>query len=522
MSVSPTLLFGSPGLTNVENHVKVLIEAAESNIERLTAQIRELTLMRERERSILATLRLMVVPIGKLPTELLVEIFKHAVHTPLFSHIPISQYMYMPGSLFTRAAFGVSQKILGLAQVSPYWRQIVHSSPQLWAEGAIHVDLNKKRTSDETYLSGLQDFLIRSSQLPISVALSQDNALRSQPSISTSSSERARIMLSAASRWQNLSLIQVSFPHFRGLAPGTFNALECLNIRTRWHHTESVTMFQSSPRLRTLTLETRHDEPSDLALFQMPWSQLVDLQVNDNSIGGCRAILLQCSNLVSARFVTSHHWDFSPEASQAPVVVLPFLQTLIITFTGGSAQAIGGIAALFMPLALPSLQTLDLEFNPDEPHIWPTDVFSQFQNRSPNIEVIKLLYSVMDAPGLVALLRHAPALTTLDIRCSWNCVANDVFEGLRYDRDATLALAPKLQDVRFENVGDAFEEGLFEAAIRSRWWTDEQGLAGPSPPRVARLKSVSIICWDDREYFSDDLTTRMDNLVQQGLELDLY
>ncbi|KAJ6531263.1 hypothetical protein B0H19DRAFT_474321 [Mycena capillaripes] len=57
----------SPGLGNVENQVTALI----ANIQRLAAQIDEFTCLREKARSVIVTLRLMIVPIGKLQTELL-------------------------------------------------------------------------------------------------------------------------------------------------------------------------------------------------------------------------------------------------------------------------------------------------------------------------------------------------------------------------------------------------------------------------------------------------------------------
>ncbi|KAJ7461547.1 hypothetical protein FB451DRAFT_485403 [Mycena latifolia] len=513
-----TLLFGSLGLTNVENQVKGLIEAAEANIERLTAQIRELTRMREKERSILATLRLMVVPIGKLPTELLVEIFKDVVYTPPLSNAPVSFY----SEIFNPEARAALRKVLRLAQVCPYWRHIVHSSPQLWVEGVVAVQLDGKKTSTDTYLSGLKDLLSRSSPFPISVSLAQNEKVT--VSSEASASTCARSMLPTARRWQNLRLIMVSLAHFNGLAPGTFDTLERLQIQTNLGPTEPVVAFQSSPRLRSLTIGNYiHDEGfKQVHLFQMPWSQLTDLQVKDGSLGACRAILLQCNSLVSARFMTSHEWDFDLGAAESPVVVLPFLKTLTVTFSGEPAQDMGGIAAFFLPLALPSLQTLDLEFEPDSGDVWPTDVFSQFQSRSPNIEKISLLFSQIRSEGSIALLRHAPALTTLDIRCSWDSLEDNVFEALKYDTGDSAPLAPKLQNINLVSVGFDFQEALFEEAIRSRWWTDEQALPGGAPPRVARLKKVTLVALEDYESFSELLKARMLNeLGEQGLELDL-
>ncbi|KAJ7461545.1 hypothetical protein FB451DRAFT_485427 [Mycena latifolia] len=209
--------------------------------------------MREKERSILAKLRLMVIPIGKLPTELLVEIFKHAVRTPVLndSPDPIS-WGNRIGNLFNAEARTALCKVLRLAQVSSYWRQVVYNSPQLWAEGVVGVHLDGQKTSKDTYLNGLKDLLSRSSPFPISVSLAQNEKVT--VSSEASASACARTMLPTSRLWQNLCLSMVSLAHFNGLAPGTFDSLERLHIETNRRPTEPVVAFQSSPRLRSLAI----------------------------------------------------------------------------------------------------------------------------------------------------------------------------------------------------------------------------------------------------------------------------
>ncbi|KAJ7137824.1 hypothetical protein C8R44DRAFT_766284 [Mycena epipterygia] len=514
MSITPTqlpLLSGSPGLTNVENQVKGLIEAAEVNIERLTVQIRELSYMRDKERDILSTLRAMVAPIRKLPTELLVAIFKFAVHTPLFDNNPINRHDPCT-SMFNTDAYAVLPKVLRLSHVSPYWRQIVHSTPQLWAEGVLAVDWGSDDLP-ETYLDGLNALLSHSSPSPLSVSLVQTAASAS------ASASVARIILPTAERWRNLHIDVVSFPYFDTLPPGTFNALEKLNIQC-FMEQHALTGFQSSPRLRSLSLGTVYGLESNVHLFQMPWSQLTDLTIDDESLGGCRNILLQCSNLISARFRTSHEWDFPLSAVESPIVMLPFLKTLIMSFYGATVEI--GFEAFFIPLALPSLQTLELEFNPEDREFWPTDMFSEFQIRSPNIEQISLLHAPIDSEGLITLLRHGSALTTLNIQNSWGCVNDAVFHALRYDHADPAPLAPRLQELYFEFVGKNFKEGSFEDAIRSRWWKGECPPAGVALPRVARLKKVMLRTgYSAEDALSEGLRARMQELERQGLDLDL-
>ncbi|KAJ7838689.1 hypothetical protein B0H13DRAFT_2677378 [Mycena leptocephala] len=503
----------SPGFTNVENQVKSLIEAAEANIERLTAQIRELKCLCEKERSALATLRLMIVPIGKLPTELLVEIFKIAVHTPVLSdYVPAR---YFQGGLYRGDLRAGLRKILLLSQVSPYWRQIVHNTPQLWAEGVVGICLGSQKDLTDPYLDGLKTLLARSSPFPISVSLAQ---IPNHTALSNSSNTIFCIMVPTVQRWKNLQVDLDSFGFFNALPSGAFEALERLHIEGFSKQNNPVTLFQSAPRLRSFTFKVHE---SAINLIQLPWWQLTQLRIDDDSLGGCRTVLLQCSNLISATFNTCYTWDLAPTLADSPIVVLPFLETLTMAFDGDDDS--GDLGTFFMPLSLPSLTTIDFEFNANVEEFWPTDVFSEFQTRAPKIKKISLLYSSIRCDGLIALLRHGPSLTTLHIQNSWLCVNDDFFDALRYDEADSAPVAPKLQDVHLHSVGE-FNQDLFEDAVRSRWWKDSQRvLPDGSPPRVSRLKKVSVDPTNSEEdRISDELKTRMEELVSQGLDLELF
>ncbi|KAJ7172041.1 hypothetical protein C8R46DRAFT_946892, partial [Mycena filopes] len=334
-----------PEPTNMEIQLR-LIAAAKANIARLTAQIDELHSLREKERSALAELRLTVVPVGQLPPELLAEIFKLAVETPIFASERSERWTY----------------VLRLSQVCGHWRQLVVNTPQLWAEGV--VDVNFSRTLTDKYLDGLKSQLARSTPYPISVSFT-----------GTAVPERMMdtVVLNAP-RWKNLQINMESFP-FPDITRGTFQSLERLYIRDCREQMNTVTAFQSCPRLRDVTLRLAW---SKIRLIQVPWWQLTHLNIVDDSLGGCRAALLQCSNLIRAAIMTSDEWDFAPGAVDSPVVVLPLLETLIMNFDGdGDGDPdIDGIAAFFRPLSLPSLKEIDLTFHPEVEEIWPTTVFS--------------------------------------------------------------------------------------------------------------------------------------------------
>ncbi|KAJ7461527.1 hypothetical protein FB451DRAFT_1404763 [Mycena latifolia] len=194
--------------------------------------------------------------------------------------------------------------------------------------------------------------------------------------------------------------------------------------------------------------------------------------------------------------------------------------TLSDDLEGVSAEEIGGIKAFFLPLALPALKTLDMKFFADTDDFWPTEVFSQFQTRSPNIEHISLLYSQICSEDLIDVLRLAPALAKLEIRNSWYCILDNILECLKYGGGDSVPLVPKLQDIYFECIALDFEEDILEGAIRSRWWTEQVPPGGAQQP-VARLKSFYFSNLDEGLRLSDDLKARMNELAAQGLELDL-
>ncbi|KAJ6531641.1 hypothetical protein DFH09DRAFT_1093092 [Mycena vulgaris] len=168
ITLKSKLSFGSPGLTTI-HQVKGLIEASEANIERLTAQMDEIACMREKEQDILDQLRAMVVPIGHRRS--CWRRFSSARCIPLFNKNTLPPYESYEGErgMFAAGTRTVLQDVLRLSQVSAHWRQIVRNTPQLWAEGIVSIEFDRRNSAGDRFLSGLEDWLTRSS-LSVSVA----------------------------------------------------------------------------------------------------------------------------------------------------------------------------------------------------------------------------------------------------------------------------------------------------------------------------------------------------------------
>ncbi|KAJ7035689.1 hypothetical protein C8F04DRAFT_1233620 [Mycena alexandri] len=243
----------STGPVNFKNQVKALIEATEANIARLTTQIHELTCLRAKECSVVARLRTLIAPIGRLPTELLVEVFKIVVETPIFNSqaslvLPVRKSLYSADS---SAALG---KVLCLSQVSPHWRQIIHGTPRLWAEGVIAVPLNRDIKERDNAL------FTRSTPCPISVSLTH-----SANEDTESSNATARFVMSTAQRWKNLNIDLPSLSDFDDFPLEIFDTLERLHVNNLSKQTNPIVMFHSSPRLQKFSFTTALSRPSKIS-----------------------------------------------------------------------------------------------------------------------------------------------------------------------------------------------------------------------------------------------------------------
>ncbi|KAF7377601.1 hypothetical protein MSAN_00182900 [Mycena sanguinolenta] len=516
MSSPKAALVESPAPCLAENQVKGLIAAAEANIERLTVQIHELSLAREKERSVLAALRSMLVPIGKLPTELFVEIFKL---------VTVLDACFDPKYYSSENARTALRSVLSLSQVSSYWRQIVHNSPQLWAlEGFIRTCVD--RESDVQYLDGLEVLLARSNPVPVSVALVESGK---NPGYRELSKTIARIVTPTAHRWKRLSIgLPSLLPQFNQIPPETFEALEDLFLCGFQEQMDPIVAFQSCPRLLNFGFECYSEAPK-AHLLHLPWSQIVHLEITLLSLLDCRTVLLQCGNLVSAEVRAYDRGDSVPTAGGPVVATLPFLSKLDLTICGRAwpSNELHSVGAFLAPLALPSLKVFDVDFEDGESASWPTQVITLFQGRCPNIEQITLFSSSISSEGLTALLRNAPALTTLDLISCLHCIDEHFWHALRYDVADACPLVPKLRNLRLEYVGDKFTDGSMEAAIRSRWWPSD-GVSAVSPSRISRLKRVSVSrfgedTWiEGLQVFSKEFEAQMQDMVDQGLSLELW
>ncbi|KAF7357772.1 F-box domain-containing protein [Mycena venus] len=456
------------------------ISATEANIRRLTTEIDELESQRQKERRAVGRLWFMILPVGTLPTELLLEIFALAVQSR--TDVDRRSPPYGPDH-------PIHQTLL-LSHVCSLWRQIVLTSPRLWVAGLIDVRLDRKGYLPRN-LARLTMLLDRSSPLPLTVSLAGGKA---ENGADPARAAILHALIPTVSRWKDLKAGHYSFFNELNASPGSFTALEKLDIHLR---SNQLHLFSTSSHLRYLRL-VMEDRMSPGDVLRIPWAQLTHLDLEESNPTTCRLVLLQCTNVVSARFQTTFDWDTNVDA---PATVLPFLQTLKVQLW--ALEVVGHIGPLLGPLTLPALQSFRILGG----EVWPAQEFSTFQMRAPNISQIFLTRSLIASEELVTLLRLAPALTSLTLMSCARCINDPFLQAFTYDVGDGNNLVPHLHDLRWQSVGyHHLDYALFESAIRSRCSAD-----------VTPLKQVIV----DGSSFRRLPVAQMQDLKEKGLELHI-
>jgi len=487
-------------------HVQGLMEAKRIRIKKLASQIEDLTRSRETEISELAALQLMISPIGKLPTELLANIFHLVVPPELF---------WDESADNTEAVISEAHRV---SQVCRHWRQIAHGTPQLWVDG-FSFSANQKHTRLD--LEQTEAWLKRSHPLPITVHFHCSDDGPADPGVAFKRTELFRTILSSTRRWRHVIWEIPYLCPLSDLRSGSFERLERVTIDNRIVETppKAMDVFLTAPLLREVAICIRAIDRHTLELFRMPWWQLTVLTLEDDLLNDCHNIMLQCTNVRSMK-IRSSWWDPVPGSSTSTVVVLPFLNALELHVDDLFPF---GIGHFFACLALPSLKSLRLSFdNHLDTVVWDVGVFSEFQDRSPHIERIALTTRgrAISSEVLIALLRHSPHVTelTLDI-----CDIDDIFlHALKVDRNDGQVVAPRLVKLTLDDIGDAPSDSAVEAMIRSRGWPDGDSAI---PHRVSRLQKVvfSRSSYTGAGYsISQGLHARLKALQEQGLDIVLH
>ncbi|KAJ6618875.1 hypothetical protein B0H10DRAFT_1218527 [Mycena sp. CBHHK59/15] len=476
---TPTLgnsSFDRSQIRRLINDSESSILSIDSQIGDLHSQIRDLQCLRAKEHT---RIMLLMAPVHALPAELLVEIFRFslAVH-PIMVPRP--------------------KRIIPLTQVCHYWRQVAHSTPRFW----VKCEALLNATPSDTYVAGMKAWLEYSAQLPLSVSL------KSQ-SMDTDLTVVLNTLLPFAPRIASLHLWLPFYSAIDPLFANPLHSLEELSLGAGVSQGRQIDLRTIAPRLRTFV--TYGDYPR---IFAMPWSQLTSIDYGDTP-GNCLDVLLKCHTLEEASFRT-WCWDFDDLPHQ-PAVSLLHLRVLNLSIDYD--DPVGQIIPFFRPLALPALTSLQLSMAELS---WPSEEFSRFLLRAPNIQSFDLNCCKIDSEGLITALRSCPALKSLQLTCCPHCIDDNLLRALRYRESDTDPLVPLLENLQWFDIDKNFDESSLVDMIRSRWWP----LGSVPFPNVARLKKVTVNCGDP--HLSQEFRARIQDCVDGGLvyserySLDLF
>ncbi|KAJ7455918.1 hypothetical protein B0H11DRAFT_2066279 [Mycena galericulata] len=490
-TLSTALLLAQSAATGVKERAQELIAESRANIARFESQIKDLERLRAREYSIIAALRLITAPVRTLPVELLGRIFLLALD---------------PASNLDGSAVLIKDVVL-LSQVCKHWRKAALATPQLWAR---RLPIFSETRSGEPLLTATKIFLERAAPLPVPISLGPGY----DASAGANLAPLLDTLFAVPHRWLSVTLSTKLLATLAQIPAGTLTSLETLDLRSTPASGEAellpnVNIFLLAPRLRRVTLW----HVKNTNMFPIPWSQLTNLALADYSPKVCLDVIVRCSTLVSATLHMSG-WPESVSLTDTDTVTLEHLKNLEIHISNTSSDE--HFTPFLQRLNLPSLTALKMYGEYHSGVItWSAMAFTLFQIRSPLIKHLQIDHCALTSEDLQAVVHHALSLTHLEVYNCSNCIDDAFLAGLRYYHHDPAPLVPKLEVLWLSSLRCDFEEWSLKDMVESRWWTEEELIAMPSPPAVARLRDVQ---YTSSRKFSKKFEKRMQVYRAEGLE----
>ncbi|KAF9005004.1 hypothetical protein BDQ17DRAFT_1353610 [Cyathus striatus] len=297
-------------------------------------------------------------PILRFPSEILSEIFKHAIPDVVSENCDTPRELLSP---------------FFLGAVCKEWREIAWATSKVWTNVSI---LITKATRFSIQVELLDGWLKRSKGLPLAVCLAFDSdaifggstsdivALRHDPA------HIIKLLLDYTKQWRSIDFfLETSwFHHFEYLG-GHFPILESVTLRrdtmTREATWTNLDMLVSCPKIRELHIENF----SSYELSFWKWSSLQSLEIVYNSVEDTERILSEAKNVrkVSLSQISQGVYRGNPQANQDVGVILPELESFEMIESKAR-----DVRYLMNRLSLPKVQQVRL----DTPIPGPDNVIS--------------------------------------------------------------------------------------------------------------------------------------------------
>ena len=471
------------------------ISRLDSEISRMQAIIKDMSLTRDKLRNYVVSHRALLSPVRRLPPEVVAEIFVHCLPT---NH---------------NALMSIGEAPLLLGRICRTWRDISISMPQLWC--SLHVviplcvirdPLIEDPSIEDTSCQSMKNWFARSGNLPLSISVMDCSWPRSSNNFDPPKPKKHPLietLVQLSHRWKSLGLnvSSLSLKPMLALTADDVPLLESIKTEER-RAKESLwsqcTFLRTARRLNNVSI--RNVRRVSSLPFALPWAQLTRLSLKNwssnsesCSVSELLDILRQCSKLESC---TSNICADPSNPPNLSPVVLPVLQHLrIFAFESDDNRM---LARFFDLLIMPELCELQVSVKPttpssrEEPHLHFLSVLTR---RSYPLEKLSLGLLAISEDELIEFLQVLPSLRVLVIGPPGEDLSADNHsETTLHDRILRLlsptkvspdSLCPSLTTVKFTfGKHHNFSEDALLDFINSRWQ--------PVHPGIARLESVEI------------------------------
>ncbi|KAK1226905.1 hypothetical protein PQX77_010121 [Marasmius sp. AFHP31] len=447
----------------------------EIEINKLKAALLSLENKRSRLTHKIHQFRSLLAPIHRLPTEMLANIFKHAIHGK---------------SYYEQISRTQASTVFTLSVVCGRWREIILSTPSLWSyisfqlNDWLHIeeydedDMPLQVATDmEVEISRLarivQLFLKRSQSTQLDLDL---NFVLISPSETRSFIAVRRmcdVLFPTAQRWRSLNIAGQA-PTFDSHALyalfSNLSSLKHLGLPGRFW---SGRPLSGCPSLTSISLR----EDVNPAMLLVPWQQVkrLDFTGYSGSIEKVADILRSCSGVEDLTL------ELAPFAvpTSLPIVV-PFVRSFTVKGFNASRAGPNSIS-IFQCLSLPQLTVLSIIG--DETHLG-IEAFADFLRRS-SCNITHLTIQTSDEHRankdvIIPFLRLLPTLKVLRLEESRGygsstrqneCVSRTILRQLSSHQrcDSDSPFLPRLSELILSIYGRSLDTDALLEAVTSRW-----------------------------------------------------
>ncbi|KAJ7474203.1 hypothetical protein FB451DRAFT_1558398 [Mycena latifolia] len=358
-----------------------------------------------------ATLKGVLSPMRRIPSEILAEIFLHCRNNSLEAP--------------TYSVADSRQAPIVLGHVSSRWRQVAHNSPRLWDQ--FHIQWERGFFSRSQSVTLLHQILARSRILPLYVELEMRGSVLPN---GYAAGDVLDMLFQQAHRLTDvrLNLAAMQLPP-RLFTKRTLPILSLVDIvgDQELDIPHVLTLFSDAPQLRTVYL-TADSTSTHSLISAFPWSQLTHL-VLDLPIGlhQARDILMQCEmmkdcvlrDLVESDDLgPSHHSDYGRL----------HLHSFVFSIEEGSPPE-----TFFHVFSFPNLQNLEVRADDLPPNMLP-NLYDRSRFRLTRLELDLIS---LRPEHLIQSLRLLPGLRVLGLS---NCLEDALLKVFIYDPEEPLPL----------------------------------------------------------------------------------